>query len=270
MTLLFDAEKHKYFIKEKPDFKLVSVSHIISLLKPKFDPDGSIIKKYSEKGKDAILKDLAKKWELTPQQAKEKWGHLEFTVEDIQKIWDEKKDNSLIKGTKVHALKEEGLLKKGSYPSLYEEGYKKAYDLSTLKEGVYPELMLWILSAGITGTADKVEIFSDRSFKIGDFKTNSAIEFQGFKAFDPKTKERKAKRMNVPVQHLEDCSGMHYTIQLSLYAYMLEQFGFTCKELELIHLITDSEGNIENEIIYPIEYKKREVINIINWYKSKK
>lgn len=268
MTLLFDPIPHKYFIKEEPTLSLKSVSHLISLLKPKFDPDGSILKKYVAKGKSYILKDLATKWELTQEEAQSKWGHLSFTEEEVAEIWKEKKDTSLVKGTKLHANREDLLLRKGGYPSLTdpETNYKKAFDLYNLKPGTYPELMLWYLPGLLTGTADIVDIDKDKGFDLSDLKTNKSIEFESFQAYDKNTRSKKPKMMNPPVSHLQDCNGIHYTIQLSLYAYFLEQFGYTCKSLTLIHLITDKDHNIIQEVKYPLEYIKKDIKKILFWY----
>jgi hypothetical protein len=98
--------------------------------------------------------------------------------------------------------------------------------------------------------------------------TNQELKFESFKRFDKISKERKPVMMNSPVQHLEDCSGMHYTLQLSLYAYMLEQFGFTCKELKIYHAILNENNECVNVIEYPIEYKKKEAHTILNWFKK--
>ncbi|NDB86462.1 MAG: hypothetical protein EB127_27760, partial [Alphaproteobacteria bacterium] len=172
MTLLFDPVPHKYFIKEDPTLNLKSVSHLINLLKPKFDPDGSILKKYVAKGKSYILKDLATKWELTEQEARDKWGHLSFTEQEVAEIWKEKKDTSLVKGTKLHQIKEGLLLSKGGHPSLQdpETSYKQAYDLSNLLPGTYPELMLYYLPGLLTGTADIIKIDKDKTFTVEDYK----------------------------------------------------------------------------------------------------
>jgi hypothetical protein len=268
MTLLFDPVPHKYFIKEDPTLSLKSVSHVITLLKPKFDPDGSILKKYVAKGKSFILKDLATKWELTTEEAQTKWGHLSFTEEEVSEIWKEKKDTSLVKGTKLHSIKEDLLLSKGGHPSLQdpETSYKKAYDLNNLLPGTYPELMLYYLPGLLTGTADIIDIDKNKGFDISDYKSNSKIEFESYQAYDKNTRTKKPKMMNPPISHLQDCNGIHYTVQLSLYAYFLEQFGYTCKSLTLIHLITDKDHNIIQEVKYPLEYIKKDIKKILFWY----
>lgn len=268
MTILFTEENHKYFIKEKPDFKFVSISGLINLIKQEFDTKTEA-KKYSEKGKDKILKDLIKKWGLSTEEAITKWGHLEMTPEDIEAIWLEKKDTSLVKGTTHHVFREDQSIRfEGGYPILYDGDIKQAYPLRDLKPGLYPELIIHNLEYGLIGTADRIKIYPDKTFEVFDYKTNQKIEFQGFKKYDKTlgfTVEQKLKR---PVNHLSDSNGIKYTIQLSCYAYMLEQFGYTCKGLTLNHVILDDDGNLVNEIDYKLDYLKKEVVTLFNWFKK--
>lgn len=65
--------------------------------------------------------------------------------------------------------------------------------------------------------------------------------------------ENKFQKMKAPLAHLDDCELSHYTIQLSLYAYILEDKGYEIMELGIDHFNT--------EITVP--YLKKEVENII-------
>ena len=48
--------------------------------------------------------------------------------------------------------------------------------------------------------------------------------------------------MFAPVSHLPDCNYYHYALQLSLYAYFLEQeLGYSCAGLELLWVNTNSQ-----------------------------
>lgn len=244
MNLIFEPIAHKYFIKEHPEITLTSVSKLIEKVKPKFDSD-----KWSEK------------------KAKERG----ITKEEILEEWRVIKETALIKGTKYHNEYEANLLKdKKTHPSVTDEqGFKKAHNLKSLESGVHPELILYNLQYEIVGTADIVEIFSDKTFILSDHKTSKSIDFKGFMKFDPIDKRKHEVKMLSPLSHLGDCNGNHYSIQLSLYAWMLEQFGYKCKELILHHVVfeNDEPCNIVN---YPIPYLKKEVVNLLNWYKSKK
>ena len=82
---------------------------------------------------------------------------------------------------------------------------------------------------------------------IYDHKTNSkGIDSKAF--YDKKL--RKTKKMKYPVNNLDDHTLNHYTLQLSWYAYMLQQINpnFNIKMLKLLPKATDSD---ETEIEVP-------------------
>lgn len=244
MTIQFLEDIHKYQVVEDPTIELTSVSKLIDMVKIPFDTEKWAKKKADERG---------------------------ITPEEIKKEWQEIKEKSLVKGTKYHKEYEENLLKnKKVHPANYINNIKHSHDLNTLPKGVHPELILYNLRYRITGTADIVEIHDDKSFDLSDHKTNRKLEFTGFKKFDPIFKDRVAVKMKPPLQHLDDCNGMHYTMQLSLYAWMLEQFGYKCNSLTIHHVVFDENDEPCNIIDYPIEYLKKEVTNFLNWYKNKK
>lgn len=56
-------------------------------------------------------------------------------------------------------------------------------------------------------------------------------------------------RMLGPLSHLQHCKGVIYTLQLSLYAFILELWGLKCVDLVLYHLRPDHEPRAYN-IIY--------------------
>lgn len=244
MTLIFQPDIHKYEIKEHPEINLISVSKLIDKVKQPFDSDLWSEKKAKERG---------------------------ITKEEVLEEWRVIKENALIKGSAYHEAYEKKLLKdKKTHCSLLnEEGLKKAHDLKTLEIGVHPELILYNLNYEIVGTADIVEISPDKSFILSDHKTSKSIDFKGFMKFDPIDKRKHEVKMLSPLSKLGDCNGNHYSIQLSLYAWMLEQFGYKCKELILHHVIFEN-GEPCSIVNYPIPYLKKEVVNLLNWYKSKK
>lgn len=243
MTLQFIPDTHTYQLIEKPELKFTSVSKLIEQVKPKFDKDFWSEKKAKERG---------------------------ITKEEVLAEWAEINRVSLEKGTKYHNEYEQKLLQgKRTHPSIETDGIKQAHDLTDLLAGIHPELIIYNLRYGVVGTADIVEIYEDKSFDLRDHKTNKEIKFESFKKYDPNTHQRKSVKMLPPLVHLDDCNGMHYTIQLSLYAYMLEQFGYKCNSLTIHHVIFDENNEPCNVIDYPIEYMKKEVINLLNWYKTK-
>ena len=67
------------------------------------------------------------------------------------------------------------------------------------------------------------------------------------------TSTKKNATMLYPLTNLMDCNYMHYTMQLSTYAYMLQQLNpeFVVKQLILVHY--DHDGN---ETTYNLDYLK--------------
>ena len=235
----FEPIAHRYSVIGK-GVDLKSVSYLISLVKQPFDREHWLVKKAKERG-------------ITREELDEEWKLINKLATD--------------KGTAYHEVREERYLKNKGIPSLSQDGLKIAHDLSDLKPGLYPELMLYNFNYMVAGTSDCVTIYPDKTFSIGDFKTNKKLEFKGFKKYDPDYKEKRTVRMKFPLQHIDDCNGMHYTIQLSTYALLLEEFGYKCKELYIDHIVFDGDEPV-NEIRYPIQYLKREAESLLKYYKS--
>jgi hypothetical protein len=240
--VIFIPEEHKYVLQSDPNISFTSVSKVLESVKQPFDTD-------------TIAASTAKKRGVTKEEILEEWRVI--------------KEAALTKGTAYHEAFEAKLLEgKNVHPSNWTDGKKYAHNLVNLAPGVHPELILYNLKYGITGTADIVEIYEDKSFSLKDHKTSKKIEFQSFRKFDPIYKDRRPVMMRPPLQHLEDCNGYHYTLQLSLYAFFLEQFGYKCKELILHHVIFDENNEPCNVIDYPLEYLKKECHTLLNHFKN--
>lgn len=269
-TILFNDFDHRYFIKEKPEIKLVSVSGLFDMVKPKFDSE-AYSKTYAEKGKDKILKDLAKKWEITDTQAFEKWGHLEMTQQDIKDIWEEKKTIGLARGTKWHKDIENTLLGKGGKRGTSIEGsYTRAINMNELEAGKeYVELIIPYLSQFLIGTADRVQILPNKEFIIRDWKSDAKLEYKGTAFYNKYLNEKIVRKLLPPLSHLDDVNGVHYNIKESLYIFFLESYGYKFKEGWIDHVQFDLQGEPVGITEYPITYMKKEVMNLLNWYKTK-
>lgn len=243
MTLEFHPEEHLYRWKEQPDIKLTSVSTLIGMYHEKFDSELRS-KKYAEKHN--------------------------MSQEEVLKMWEDKKVKSQIKGTLYHKKKEDELLsKQGVFRHPEIEGIKQALDITELKPGIYPELILYHPKYNIVGTADIVTINPDGTFQIEDHKTNSELSFSGYPVFNKSLMRREPKKMFPPISHIEDCSGMHYVLQLSSYAFMLEEAGYECNSLTIHHVLFDEDEQDIMVVDYPLDYLKKEVKNLFEHFKSK-
>ena len=80
------------------------------------------------------------------------------------------------------------------------------------------------------------------------------------------------QRMLDPVGHLEDTNYNHYNIQLSLYAYILEEWGYICKGMAITHhpTVFDEEFGLIRPVgmptVYKFEYLKKEVEDMLKWH----
>lgn len=97
---------------------------------------------------------------------------------------------------------------------------------------------------------------------IPTHNTNEKIEFKSF--YDKYKKSQ--TMMKYPLNTIQDCNGQHYTLQLSTYAWMLQQLNpkFEIERL-FIHWI-DHDGK---ETFIDVPYMKQEVEKMLTDYKKK-
>lgn len=274
MILTFEPIHHKY-----NDGKGISVSTLLGNYKEDFDDDFWLRWKaweyilYPGDNKDvakekfrALRKDLKYTYDMMQNRSDILFARLAKTYpklvqmveedikDSIREQWNKKNENSKVKGSAYHDYNERESLLRGyeinpfdrkSYqvikPYIWKDGIKtQIVDLHNLEEGYYPELILNMRD--IFGQSDRVWINSKKQAYIRDYKTSEQIRT-----------ENKFQKMKAPLAHLDDCELSHYTIQLSLYAYILEDKGYEIMELGIDHFNT--------EITVP--YLKKEVENII-------
>jgi hypothetical protein len=216
-------------------------------------------------------------WDLVKQKYATKHG---LTIEEVTQKWATQADG----GTKIHAHFENATINGGGNVIVHKEsdGIKYGHDLSTLTEGIYPELILYSDRYKIAGQSDLVEIYEDKVFKIRDIKTDRVLSFESFKEFDPVIKRRVPKYFKEPISGLELCNYNKYCLQLSVYALMLEQFRFKLSQeedaLQITHFTTerDEKGDhvldanglpiILKEDKYNLPYLKEEAKAVLNYY----
>lgn len=92
--------------------------------------------------------------------------------------------------------------------------------------------------------------------------TNKRIETKSF--FDNKTK--KSIMMKYPLNNIQDCNYWHYAMQLSTYAWMMQQLNpeYEIEDLVLVHF--DHEGHMT---VYHLPYLKKEVGLMLGYFKKK-
>ncbi len=246
MRILFDELPHKYYLEGTNKF-FTSVSALLDMVSNKFD---------AEKRAAAFVDS---------KNNSEGWSY-----EEILHNWSEHNRKIIERGNAFHLTKERESLAKGAI-ELKKIGGKKFLDLPTLTnlpDGEYVELMIPNIASWTIGTADKITI-KDKGFFIRDYKCNEGtLEFEAKAYYNP-TKNKKLKSfLQPPVQHIEDCKGMKYMLQLSLYSYFLEQFGYTWKGGVIEHAQFKNE-KYTHSIEYPMVYLKKEAEMILKAFKLK-
>lgn len=190
------------------------------------------------------------------------------TISIILQEWENEKNISLEKGTMYHLSKEKQAYIEGydinpftgkKFPTMMKKPSKNSdkvsmvSDLWDLKDGYYPELMLWNNSFRIAGTADKVfidTVGNVRYIDFDDYKTNKKIK-----------KENPYEKMRSPLNSLDNCEWSFYRLQISMYAWMMEQFGFKVRYTAFTHF---------NEM-YKFSYghMRKHIIALLNDYSKK-
>jgi hypothetical protein len=94
-----------------------------------------------------------------------------------------------------------------------------------------------------------------------DYKTNEEIKKSSYY----NRNSRKYTPMLFPLNHLMDCNFFHYAMQLSTYAWMIQQHDsrFNIKGLAIIHI--DKKNK---EVVYDVPYLKKEVEDMVADYKK--
>lgn len=194
------------------------------------------------------------------------------TQQDILDEWQKTNEESCIRGTAVHADLENSMYKMGANCDLKRFGIggkficDKGKTSLDVENGVFPEYLISRTSKdGILRIAGQIDLLIKKGnhITIGDYKTSKEIKQHS--GFDTKT--RQTVKMKYPLNNLEDCNYIHYTLQLSTYAWMIQQLNpdYIIDELILIHF--PHEGG---QVIYKLDYLKSEVEKMLRHHKKEK
>lgn len=266
MILKFTPQDHKYTsIKKEDERDWVSATSFIGNFKQPFESD-----KIAEKS----AKNKKSKWYgMTPDAIKEAWKSEANRATTLGTWYHDCRERDLCE---LETIERSGVTVPIVKP-IEIEGIKYSPD-QKLMDGVYPEHMVYLKSAGLCGQSDLVEVI-DGSVHITDYKTNKEIKLQGFTNWEGIT-----TKMHSPLSHLDDCNLNHYTLQLSLYLYIIIKHNPRLKpgNLTIHHIMfeevgkdkfgnpitaLDSNGDpIVKEIMpYDLPYMKQEIISLVHW-----
>ena len=162
------------------------------------------------------------------------------------------------------------------YPEIY-----RVFEFYTNKGyTIYSEIGAFLIDYRLSGTID-ILCIRDTDFVILDWKTNrNGLQFEsGYFRKDKSVKPaqltneyvRKSEYMLPPLNYLPNCNGYHYTMQLSMYARMVELIlGIPCVGLGLCHISSPFVKNCygmpyrDENNQYPIDPNGEETVQ---WYR---
>lgn len=285
--LYFDEGPHRYTDTLGNEYR--SVTTLIGDYYPHFDADYWAHKKAKEQGKSE--RQIKAEWERIKNEACERGTKTHNGLEDAIK------DVSMFKQAIQYLIQHEGrCITVADIPSLIPKPlniaeFKKATDNKYpeiyrvfefyTERGyiIYSEIGAYLMDYKISGTID-ILCYKPDSFYILDWKTNrDGLKFEaGYYKKDKTTVPnqltnewvKKDEKMLAPLAHLDNCNGMHYTMQLSIYALMVEMIlGIPCLGLGLCHIgspwVLNAYGQPLRDVDgYHVDPNGKETVN---WYR---
>lgn len=116
------------------------------------------------------------------------------------------------------------------------------------RDGVYNEILVYNDKYKLAGQIDKVIKFS-KKVNIRDYKTSAKIEMESFQN----------TMFKHPLEHIPCCNFYEYSLQMSIYAWMLEQKEYEVGNLGIEHVP-------DNHRLYPCTYMKQDVERLLDHY----
>jgi ATP-dependent exoDNAse (exonuclease V) beta subunit len=237
MKLLFNEEDHTYHSIDDIGIKWTSVTSVISKLKKPFD---------AKKVANKVSKNKKSKWyNLKPTEIIEIWNKESKRATDLGTFYHNQRESDICS---LSSMEKEGLVIPVVAPQPLKNG-KKLSSTQKLDPGIYPEHMVYLKSASICGQADLVEVVNNKVHII-DYKTNKEIKKESYKNW-----EGISDKMAPPVSNLDDCNFSHYSLQLSIYMYIVLKHNPKLRpgNIFIYHVEFEKEG--EDKYGYPITKK---------------
>lgn len=192
---------------------------------------------------------------------------VEFEVkkQEIDLEWKQKNEEAKQTGITVHEAIRDALIV--DFPNAVKqyrlEGELRSPDLFlTASSGLFPEQRMELLvddEVNLIGIADMISI-KDGVVNCIDWKTDEdGIKFKS--RYDMSKKS--TKRLKYPMQKFEDCSGINYQLQLSLYMWMILKLRPDLKpgKLQIAHI-----KDMKIHHIYDVEYLEKDIEKLIKWH----
>ena len=301
VKLIFKEDGHKYNDTNGNDY--ISTTTILHSLAPAFDKKYWLKKKAKELG--ISEKRLEKQWQDITDEACSRGTKTHNGLEDGIKT------SSMFKSAVKYMIRDNGeMITIADLPNINlnvkqldikefidatENKYPQVYDIfhyyTNAGYKIYAEIGAFLMDFLISGTIDVLCIRDDK-FVIGDWKTNrGGLKFEaGYYKKDRTQKPNqltndwvaKKEFLLPPVNHLPNCNGSIYNLQLSMYAFMVESIlGIPIACLWLCHIDSDfvlneygmpkrfpdglyhvKKNPVEKTTVYKMKYLKEEILSL--------
>ena len=302
VRLTFKEDGHKYTDNYGNEYK--STTTLLHDYKPAFDKEYWLKKKAKELGISEAR--LAKQWQDITDEACTRGTKTHNGLEDGIK------DSSMFRKAIQYMIRDNGeMITVADIPDInmnvkeldvkefidatnnkYPEIYRVFDYYTNAGYKIYSEIGAFLIDFLVSGTIDVLCIRDDQ-FVIGDWKTNrGGLKFES--GYYKKDKTQKPNQMTdqwvttkntllPPVNHLPDCNGAIYNLQLSMYAFMVESIlGIPNAGLWLCHIDSDfvlneygmpkrfpdglyhvKKNPVEKVTLHKMKYLKQDIINIL-------
>lgn len=274
---VFFNDKEHLYLDKKDGTKYISVTQLIGEYKIPFDSEFWSSYKACEAIMDPTSFSSIKQVLLQTKIWNNKFLNTykinkeEFfnKKQEILDSYEEKRNKSCEIGTAIHLEKELEFYTDEPNVKKYGVGGKftcqKGYYELDLPRAVYPEFLIshdFGNGVKISGQIDLL-IKDGNDIFIWDHKSNDSIDKQSY--FDRKTKSY--QMMKYPLNNIMDSNFWHYSLQLSLYFYLLKQKNpeFVLKKLALNHI----DKVTRKETTYECEYLEADVERMLKHYQNK-
>jgi hypothetical protein len=205
----FQEEGHIYTIRGDKYYK--SCTTWLKSFFAKFDPD-------------AVIENMmnSPNWEMSK--------YYGMTKQEIKQGWSENGKRAAEFGTSMHKHIEEFYNGK-DLPDLTPEleSFVKFYEDHSHLTPFRTEMMIFDEDIRICGSVDMLFQNDNGTYSIYDWKFAKEIQTYSY-----------GKKGLFPLEHLNDCNTVHYTLQLNLYRVILERkYGYAIQDMNLIFMHRD-------------------------------
>ena len=205
------------------EIKYISGTQFLHSFFPPFDPTGEIARRCAMK-EGISVEAIKEKWANAGKEATTLGTRVHECCEDIELGKNEKELRN-----KPQNLKEE---------KMFANAISMAKRFYNQLDIIGVEKIVFSPSLKIAGTIDLLaRSKKDGCYLLIDHKSNKTIDLE----------DKWNKFALKPIEHLHDVNGTHYSLQLSLYEYLLKHEGYVSKDAKfkrILNHITEEKAEL--------------------------